>query len=579
MKEYKNKALVLGISGNGLGIVRSLGRRGVDVIVMSDTDTSANLYSRYISERCFFYGNDKELIDELLSRGQSFFEKPVLFPIRDATVLALAEKIDEIRQYYHLVMPALGTVRDALCKTTFAQMAGKFGLPVPRSFSVNQDAKISDLPDNIKFPVIVKPEYRNDNYVAHVSGKAFKAESIEELNVFYGKFSAHQDEAIVQEYIPGDDSELFFCFQYYTTGQSLACSLSGRKIRQYPSLCGSTASCEVVCDPEIEKLTTSFFTQIGYVGPCSMEFKRDPRDGSYYFIEPTIGRHDWNNAFAEGNGFPIPYMNYLDAVGEYIPPYKQKRFCRRWIRWSSDFETAKEKMKQGDLSFWGWIKSICPPVTGAIFAMDDPLPFLVKFYRKLKFKERIKKNVKKNARKLILFEKYLVFSKRKGSVDEINNEKLFFRQAAKNDAANIALQYGEHFRANPEEEISQRLLDGEILLIGSFSSDFDNICYMAWLSCKDSFFKATSRVLNLDNSICLYRIYVPDSHRNKGIGKYGLSYIEKDFLTNDYEKMLAFVHVANSPSLAMFRKSAWDNIGSLYRFKLLGKEFIKVALD
>ena len=46
MSNFKNKAIVLGISGNGLGIVRSLGRRGVEVVVVSDTETSANLFSR-----------------------------------------------------------------------------------------------------------------------------------------------------------------------------------------------------------------------------------------------------------------------------------------------------------------------------------------------------------------------------------------------------------------------------------------------------------------------------------------------------------------------------------------------------
>jgi predicted ATP-grasp superfamily ATP-dependent carboligase/GNAT superfamily N-acetyltransferase len=579
MEIYKNKAIVLGISANGLGIARSLGRRGVDVAVVSDTDSSTNLYSRYISERWFFYGNEKELVDDLLSRGPAFAEKPVLFPIRDATVLALAEKLEEIKQYYHIVMPPLETVNNALCKTTFAQLAEKFELPVPRSFSIGRGVNIADLPEDIKFPVIVKPEYRNDNYIAHVSGKAFKAENIQELNAFYAKFSDHQAEAIIQEYIPGGDSDLFFCFQYYTTDQSLACSLSGRKIRQYPSLCGSTCSCEVVCDPQVEELTTAFFSKIGYVGPCSMEFKRDPRDGAYYFIEPTIGRHDWNNAFGEGNGFPMPYINYLDAVGAAIPQFTQKRFPRRWIRWSADFETAKEQLKNGDISFLGWIKSIRPPATGAIFAMDDPFPFVVKIYRRLlRISGKIVKVLKKKVRKLILFEKYLILSKKTEPVGEIDNEKLFFRQATKDDAINIALQYGDHFGKNAAEEINHRLSSGEVLIVGSFSSDFDDICYLAWLSRNDSFYKAASEALNSKKSICLYRIYVPDSHRNKGIGKYALSYIEKTFLTDNYEEILAFVHVANSPSMAMFKKREWGTLGSLYRLRLLGKELIRVAL-
>jgi GNAT superfamily N-acetyltransferase len=306
-----------------------------------------------------------------------------------------------------------------------------------------------------------------------------------------------------------------------------------------------------------------------------MEFKRDPRDGVYYFIEPTIGRHDWNNAFGEGNGFPMPYMNYLDALEKPIPQYKQKRISRRWVRWSADYETAKEKMKQGDLSLGCWLRSIRPPVSGAIFAIDDPLPFFGKIYRKL-FK--IKKIAKKKVRKVILFEKYRILSKRADLVNKTEVGELFFRQATEHDALTIARQYGEHFGENAAQEIMQRLSGGEILIIGSFLSSFEDICYLAWLSRDDLFFNAANKFLNSKKSICLYRIYVPHAHRNKGIGEYALSYIETNFLAKDFEQILAFVHVGNYPSLAMFEKRDWSDLGILYRLRFFGKEITKVSL-
>lgn len=413
MINYKNKAIVLGVSGNGLGISRSLGRRGVEVVVVSDTDRSANLFSRYISEKWFFCGSESALVDGLLIRGEDFAEKPVLFPVRDATVLALADRLEEVKRYYHLVMPAAEIVKKALCKTTFSQMAEEFGLVVPRSFTIKNFDEIARLPNDMKYPVIVKPEYRNDSYIANVSGKAFVAEGRDEMLECYGKFSEYQAEAIVQEYIPGSDSDLFFCFQYYKKGNSLAASLCGRKIRQYPPSCGSTSSCEVVHSPEVEELTTRFFKKIDYVGPCSMELKRDPRDELFYLIEPTVGRLDWNNTFAEGNGLPIAFMNYLDALDLPFPKFNRKKISRRWIRWSADCESAKIHRNNGELSWLDWLWSIRPPVTWAILSFDDPMPVCALYGRKIKRKylsvlSKIRRKIKKSIRKF-LFLKLILF--------------------------------------------------------------------------------------------------------------------------------------------------------------------------
>lgn len=386
MKRMGNKAIVLGISGNGLGIARSLGRRGIDVIAIADTNTSANLRSRYFSEKRFFYGNESELVDFLVASHGEFDQKPVLFPIRDATVLALAERIEEVRKFYHLVMPDGEVVKRALCKTSFSEMAEEFGLQVPRSTMIQDEDDLSRLTRDFKYPVIIKPEYRNDLYIANVAGKAFIAVNFPELLKRYAGFSEYQSEAIVQEYIPGTDSDLYFCFQYHTVKGDLAGSLCGRKIRQYPASCGSTCSCEVVTCPEVEEITTRFFRRIHYSGPGSMEFKRDPRDGRFYLIEPTIGRADWNNAFTEGNGIPIPYLNYLDALNLPLPRIQPKRIRRRWIRWSADNEASRIMWKRNELKLSDWISSVRPPFTSAIFALDDPMPSITGIMRRLKRK-------------------------------------------------------------------------------------------------------------------------------------------------------------------------------------------------
>ena len=579
---FLDKAIVLGISGNGLGIVRSLGRRGVEVVVVSDTDTSANLFSRYISTKKFFCGSESALVDELLSWGGDFDKKPVLFPVRDATVLALADRLEEVKRYYHLVVPAAETVKKALCKTTFFQMAEEFGLAVPRSFSIKNFDEMTRLPDDVKYPVIVKPEYRNDSYIANVSGKAFVAQGRDEMLECYGKFSEYQAEAIVQEYIPGSDSDLYFCFQYYKKDTTLAASLCGRKIRQYPPSCGSTSSCEVVNSPEVEEITTRFFKKIDYVGPCSMEMKRDPRDGQFYLIEPTVGRLDWNNAFAEGNALPIAFMNYLDAMDLPFPEFEQKKISRRWIRWSADSESAKIHINNGELTWSDWLWSIRPPVTGAIFSFDDPMHVIVSYARRMKRKyssitKKIKKKTKRIIRKIFIYEKYIIFKK---DID-INNlpsveDRFLFKEAKAEDISGFIENFKPHYNEDDHAHLLNRVDSGDFLILGYLKESPNNPCSFFWLTEKDAFFLKKQQILYQSDEICSCRAFVLEQFRNIGFSSNFRKYAELFALEKGYKSILSFVRKNNINQIKVLKKVGCSECGNLSRTVIFGKEFIRI---
>jgi predicted ATP-grasp superfamily ATP-dependent carboligase len=377
-------AVVLGLSGNGLGVARSLGRRGVRVIAVTDKPDAPNAHSRYVSEIWPFKGTDEEMMDMLLERGNEFAVRPVLFPITDSGVLAAADRLSEMRRLYRIGMPEQGAlVRRMLCKTGFAEIAAEMGLPVPRSFFVTQADQMPAVAVEVKYPCILKPEYRSSAFVRNAPAKAFYAESADELLTWYAGFSLAAPEVVVQEYIPGGDNEIYFCFQCYDTSQQLLASLSGRKMRQWPPRCGSTSSCEVVRMNQLDDMATAFFRRIGYVGPCSMEYKRDSRDGSLKVIEPTIGRTDWNNSFAEHNGVPLPYIAYCALAGLPQPRFRVRRISRRWIRWSADSKAAAWYRRQGELGLAEWLWSIRPPWGWARWCWHDPRPTVSYFFRRL----------------------------------------------------------------------------------------------------------------------------------------------------------------------------------------------------
>lgn len=387
--KYKNTvsienppAIVLGGGGNGLGVVRSLGRRGIFTIVISDDIGHSSMSSRFIGKKVRFPGTDDELIEMLIDNSELCTHMPVLFPIRDASVAAIVKRFDVLNKKYRLGMRDPVTIQHALCKTSFNEMAAEMGFPTAKTFSINGLAELDSVMNQIRFPCIMKPELRGNQFLKFASAKAFHVSTPDELMAHYQVFVDAAPEVVVQEFIPGGESDLYFCFQYFNRDSEALLSLSGRKIRQWPPICGSTSSCEVVATPEIEMLSTDFFQRIDYFGPCSMEMKKHAQTGEYYLIEPTIGRTDWNNSFAEGNGIPIPYIMYCDIAGKPIPLFHPKTIKRRWIRWSADARAARKQIQKGELSWGGWFKSMMPPVVGPVWSLDDPMPFLSPYLKK-----------------------------------------------------------------------------------------------------------------------------------------------------------------------------------------------------
>ena len=126
----------------------------------------------------------------------------------------------------------------------------------------------------------------------------------------------------------------------------------------------------------LEEITTRFFTDVGYQGLGSMEYKRDPRDGRLVAVEPTVCRTDWQSAVADCNGVPIPWIAYCDLAGFELPPFQQGRVPCKWVELDSDRCSAEVSRRAGTLGRLEWALSLRPPVRGAWWSFEDPGPSL-----------------------------------------------------------------------------------------------------------------------------------------------------------------------------------------------------------
>lgn len=364
-------AIVAGVDVNGLGVVRSLGRAGVPILALDTNLTKATLATRFGTKVQVPTLSGERFVESLLQIASQLPEKPVLFLTEEDSVATVCDAQERLANAFHFSMPGADIMHMLMDKHSFQGMAEKLNCPIPHSIRLVADMDMKII-DGLRFPCVVKPLTKVAAFSSKFA-KAYKVSNAREVAELWTEMRKVVREVIVQEWIEGGDSDVFFCLQYRRLPKLQHVSFVGRKICQWPPLVGGTASC--VPAPyawdELVALTDRFFDDVGFVGLGSMEFKRDVRDSKFYMVEPTVGRTDYQEEIATLNGVNIPFAAYCGALGRQFPPTTRVAPPRAW-RDSNAYQKARAAGAPDP------IMQIAPQsrVVDAYLRLDDPLPFV-----------------------------------------------------------------------------------------------------------------------------------------------------------------------------------------------------------
>jgi predicted ATP-grasp superfamily ATP-dependent carboligase len=380
-------AVVLGLGQNGMATCRALGRVGVPVIAI-DTDleqpSARTRYGVKIACRDFATGGPG-LVDALLDIGRGLTQKGVLLPSGDLNQAVVSVHRERLSQYFHIAMPPQPVMEMFLNKKLFYQFAMDHSFPIPQTFFPAGATDLDRIADRLAYPCLIKPFQPNATWRQTFDTRLFVADSPDALRALYDHlFRVHQD-LIVQEYMPGPDSELWWGVTYLDRAGEPLAIWTGRKLRQYPRRFGTATFAESRWDPWVAQAATAVLKAMGHRGYGVVEFKRDRRDGRFKITEVTGGRTWFPHSLVTRSGINLPLIWYRDALGQRVdvpPTYEQGI---KWIHEERDLKTVSLYfLPEGELSLWSWIRSYRGKRVYAYAAWDDPRPLLVALRRVFK---------------------------------------------------------------------------------------------------------------------------------------------------------------------------------------------------
>ncbi len=378
-------AFILGVSANGLSFIRSLGRRGIPVLAL-DSHELPGTYSRYCVKAILPdpVENESTWLGFLIRTAERLGRRGVIIPTSDALVLFVSRNRDELRPHFDFSLAEENVLEDIADKKRQYQLAEKCGVPIPTTYFPGNLEELRSIAGKMTYPCILKPHTSHlwRGYVEKKRKMAFARKKLaevatpEELVATYGEMAKSRVGIMVQERIPGGDDQFYGMLTYFGEGSEPLAIFTKRKLRQTGLGYGDGSFQISIWVPEVAELSIKLLKHMNYRGLAGVEFKKDPRDGVFKLIEinPRSVTGEW---MAVRSGVDIPYIAYLDSMGESVERVVSFEEGVKWVSLEWDFKTFLAYRRRGMLSFWGWIASLRGKRCYAIWSWRDPIPFAI----------------------------------------------------------------------------------------------------------------------------------------------------------------------------------------------------------
>jgi D-aspartate ligase len=373
--------IVLNLFHSGLGIARQLVGKGVRVLGLSAHPRIYGNFTRLCGVRAAPDSQEhpREMADFLL-RLSSDLGGAIIFPTRDADVLFLDRFRADLEPFYSLAIPPRHVLFHIIDKAALAKTAMEAGIPVPRTTLVANRAQLQPGAEKVRLPCVVKPvssvHWRQGNNWKIVGGrKAFRVDSLFELQQAYDRISQVRSEILLQEWIPGGADQILVWGGYVRYGLEPLAFFTARKVVQAPDEFGTGCVVETDRIPDLIEPSVRLCRALGYEGIAEIEYKRDVRDGTLKLIEINARHWDWHQ-LGSSSGVNLTWAAYCHLTHRPIAPMHPNNDRAKWVAEDTFLTYALANFCGGELSPLQIWNALAGRRIYGVFAWNDPLPFL-----------------------------------------------------------------------------------------------------------------------------------------------------------------------------------------------------------
>lgn len=369
--------ILLGSDMNVYGMARAFHEEyGISSIAYASDQLAPTRYSRIVDVKVIEgFDKDPVFIQELLNLAKNTYNDPskryLLIACGDGYAELLSQHKEELAPYYVFAANDYSLFKRLINKVSFYEVCEEYQLPYPKTLIVKKemvvDGKLNQ-PLPFDFPVALKPANSVEWLSVHFEGrkKAFIIDNQAEFDMILDRLyqAGYTSEMIVQDFIPGDDSNMRVLNAYVDHDRNVRMMFLGHPLLEDPTPASVGNYVVIVPDynEKIYQTIKEFLTKINYVGFANFDMKYDVRDGEYKLFEINL-RQGRSSFFVTLNGFNLAKYITEDLV--YSSVFREteygtnkspnakvwlgvpKKIFRKYARDNADKAFAEKLIKEG----------------------------------------------------------------------------------------------------------------------------------------------------------------------------------------------------------------------------------------
>jgi len=286
-----------------LGIVRWLGRAGLDVSVIGATADAPALHSRFCRQAIVGpppsdTGPYLAFLERTLR--QSPFD--VLIPVSVTNTRLVSGQRAQLAPLVHFEVADPRSIEIAFDKRTTYALAQELGVPYPRTIYPQSLAEVEDISTKVDYPLVIKAVLEEgENVVRYPQNRSELLTTYAQLCKERGYQPPHLP--MLQEFVFSDDIGYSFS-ALYQHGECKQVFMY-RELRSFPVMGGSSSYAESYFDAELKEYGLRLLDALKWHGVAQMDFRR-ASDGQLRLME--INPKFWASlevALAAGVNFPL----------------------------------------------------------------------------------------------------------------------------------------------------------------------------------------------------------------------------------------------------------------------------------
>ena len=281
--------IVLGLETQiGLGIVRELGRAGIPVIGIAQSQSAIGLHSRHLSRSIVIdEPRSDALIACLVALGEEYGEISLLAvsEVNLNWLMTQQSRLGRVRP----ILPKPEALLQVLDKQKTLAVARSLGINTPQTTEPSSLTHLEALLETLSYPVVLK--WKDPAAVMHLLSsnglplhKAEYAANAEELRIIGKRYEAIGKWPLIQEYCPGYGLGQFF---FMHNGIALR-RFQHLRVAEWPPEGGFSSVCDSLPlneHLELQDQSVALLHAIGWEGVAMVEYRFDPKTGRAVLME------------------------------------------------------------------------------------------------------------------------------------------------------------------------------------------------------------------------------------------------------------------------------------------------------